>query len=337
MVAGLLILLGGCQCQQKKPTTDETQNNDPHITSFTASSETVIAECNTTLQVEAADPDGDNLSYAYKLKSGGGNLADSSSETIVFTAPNSSGSVTIEVEVTDGRGGRAAKTLTISVQSWNLIFQDDFNRANGAIGNSWSTAVDSTAGTPLSPEIQQTDYVVGSSDMGGRLWARVYRNSENYSTANNYQITAKYQNNNGDQIIDHIVGFSLFSANTSFYNAGAKNYNGTCVAFSVYDGSSADGKIKILTGTSEAASTNFTFTPAQDYQVKIQVIDTTVKVKVWQDGSTEPETWTLQHDVGTLQNDGNYLTLFAVLGSEDGAPQYSAQFHIDDVAVYEIN
>jgi hypothetical protein len=87
-------------------------NSDPVIRSFTASSYILIVEDSTDLEVEAFDPDGDQLVYEYTASDG---RISGSGNSVEFIAPDAEGMVTVEVIVTDGKGGEARNSLIIDV------------------------------------------------------------------------------------------------------------------------------------------------------------------------------------------------------------------------------
>jgi hypothetical protein len=66
-----------------------------------------------TVSVAATDPDGDSLSYQWSVA--GGTIEDSSTNPIKWTTPNTPGDYDITVEASDGNGGTATKTETVTV------------------------------------------------------------------------------------------------------------------------------------------------------------------------------------------------------------------------------
>jgi hypothetical protein len=63
--------------------------------------------------ISASDPDGDSLSYSWSVT--GGSIADTASNPIQWRTPGSAGSYTINVSISDGRGGSITKTKTVTV------------------------------------------------------------------------------------------------------------------------------------------------------------------------------------------------------------------------------
>lgn len=85
-----------------------------------------------TVIADAADPDGDALTYAWNAAAG--NLANRSNRQSPWTAPMQEGPVPITVTVNDGKGGTATDAVTIQVVRpavKEFIFEDvhfDFDR-----------------------------------------------------------------------------------------------------------------------------------------------------------------------------------------------------------------
>jgi M6 family metalloprotease-like protein len=92
------------------------QNHAPVIDSISADSANLTLPATTTVHVTASDVDGDDLSYNWSLASGPaavtfgtGNAADS---TVTFTQL---GTYTLQAVVTDGNGGEATDSVSITV------------------------------------------------------------------------------------------------------------------------------------------------------------------------------------------------------------------------------
>lgn len=87
-------------------------NDPPVIESFSSSKRSAELEEVLTLVVEAFDPDGDRLDYEYDASSG--RIIGSGSE-IDFKVPDELGEVTVEVTVSDGKGGEDFDMISIEV------------------------------------------------------------------------------------------------------------------------------------------------------------------------------------------------------------------------------
>jgi hypothetical protein len=89
-------------------------NHWPVITGLKAEPEGVLLFGNCRITCNATDYDGDQLSYNWLAS--GGNITGTG-ESVNWTAPNSAGSYNVTVMVTDGRGGKAMKQITITVRT----------------------------------------------------------------------------------------------------------------------------------------------------------------------------------------------------------------------------
>ena len=99
-------------------------NSNPLITSLLPTKSTVHLMESITVTCTASDPDGDTLSYQWKACSGTlcgnpykpcGSIV-STGKSITWTAPSSgTGMCTIEVTVSDGRGGTATSSIQINI------------------------------------------------------------------------------------------------------------------------------------------------------------------------------------------------------------------------------
>lgn len=74
----------------------------------------VEVEDEVRLRANASDPDNDPLSYSWSAPRGRF-IGSTSEATVRWRAPDQAGSVQIRVEVTDGRGGSAARSATVRV------------------------------------------------------------------------------------------------------------------------------------------------------------------------------------------------------------------------------
>ncbi len=116
LIAVAMLFSGACTLLPQPtppPTTPPPPNLPPVIESVTAEKETeALSQFRVTCK--ASDVDGDILSYHWSAD--GGVIKDGGS-SITWVAPEVPGSYTIKVVVTDGRGGEAIESTTISVAS----------------------------------------------------------------------------------------------------------------------------------------------------------------------------------------------------------------------------
>jgi hypothetical protein len=87
-------------------------NHPPVIDSLTTEPQKVKKAMTSTIKCLASDPDGDELSYTWSAN--GGNISGEGS-VVTWVAPNTFGTYTIIVTVTDGRGGETTKSIDIVV------------------------------------------------------------------------------------------------------------------------------------------------------------------------------------------------------------------------------
>ena len=93
------------------PAPPEPVNEAPVIVSLTANPQ-VQPQDKAQVVCEATDVDGDNLTYCWSCTDG---ILEGASATVTWTAPQTPGSYTVTVVVSDGKGGVAKKDLTITV------------------------------------------------------------------------------------------------------------------------------------------------------------------------------------------------------------------------------
>ena len=89
-----------------------TGNNSPVITSLNAEPPQLDPGGTTNITCVASDPEGDILSYQWQSTSGS---ISGVGNAVSWKAPNTDGDFVISVMINDGKGGNAAKQLTIIV------------------------------------------------------------------------------------------------------------------------------------------------------------------------------------------------------------------------------
>jgi hypothetical protein len=97
-------------------------NNNPVINDITLSSATILINKTYDVTASATDPDGDSLTYEWTVS--GGAINNDAANPMKWTTPNTAGDYTITVKVTDGKGGEATKSKTVSASapaSVNLV------------------------------------------------------------------------------------------------------------------------------------------------------------------------------------------------------------------------
>jgi len=90
------------------------ENRNPVINDISISSATIEINKNYDVTASATDPDGDNLTYKWTVS--GGAMNNDAANPMKWTTLNAAaGDYTIQVKVTDGKGGEATKSKTFSV------------------------------------------------------------------------------------------------------------------------------------------------------------------------------------------------------------------------------
>lgn len=114
----MLGALGACGSSSDDDGPAPAENSPPEISGLSADKDAILAPIGTTLlTVDANDPDGDTLEFAWEVTVGA--LAPGADDgTAVLTAPPDRGTATVTVTVTDGNGGEATETLDVSVVGW---------------------------------------------------------------------------------------------------------------------------------------------------------------------------------------------------------------------------
>ena len=96
----------------KQLTIGVVANQPPVIDSLTVERERVRRAMTSTIECIASDPDGDKLDYVWSVD--GGSISGEG-RIATWVAPNTFGTYTVTVTVTDGRGGQAIETIDIVV------------------------------------------------------------------------------------------------------------------------------------------------------------------------------------------------------------------------------
>ena len=93
-------------------------NTAPVITALSASPASILETATSTITATASDADGDGLSYAWGSSGGG---VSGSGASVTFTPPDVAAQTVFEVwvSVSDGNGGSAADTVSVTVDAVN--------------------------------------------------------------------------------------------------------------------------------------------------------------------------------------------------------------------------
>ena len=91
------------------------ENKNPVIAAINLSEANPAVDEQYAVTADASDPDGDDLEYKWSVSAGGGTIANNTTNPMQWTTPNTAGTYTIEVTVTDTKGGSATETKDVNV------------------------------------------------------------------------------------------------------------------------------------------------------------------------------------------------------------------------------
>ena len=97
-----------------EPTATAQPNQPPAIIGLVADPASLVPGDGSTVSCEASDPEGDTLNYAWEYT--GGTLQGTGS-TVTWIAPSVAKAYTVKVVVSDGKGGSANQSITITVSA----------------------------------------------------------------------------------------------------------------------------------------------------------------------------------------------------------------------------
>jgi len=100
-------LTWGCGSENRNPDVSDISTPDP-----------LYVSSQYDVSVNASDPDGDSLTYAWTVS--GGSINNAATNPIKWTAPAAAGSYSIQVKITDGKGGETTKSKTVTVQQSSI-------------------------------------------------------------------------------------------------------------------------------------------------------------------------------------------------------------------------
>jgi len=147
----------------KVTTTKEIQvasNDSPVINSVTLNPTIIQVEETATITVDASDPEGDSLIYAYSVSNGS---ISGTGSSVTYTAPSSTGTYTIEVTVSDGSNNVSTyKEITVTPVVWQQTY-------TGGEGQRVFETVD---GSYLA--VDDSFQVVKVDSKGNKLWSNDY-------------------------------------------------------------------------------------------------------------------------------------------------------------------
>jgi len=110
---------------------DGTFNFPPRIDTAVASTGTIAAGGQVTLDVTVSDPDGDPTTQLWSAAAG--SFSSTTNVHTIWTAPNSTGDQTITITVNDNRGGTATLSLTVHVTAGSTYYALQFDGSTGCV------------------------------------------------------------------------------------------------------------------------------------------------------------------------------------------------------------
>ena len=216
----------------------------------------------------------------------------------------SAGKYTATLTVTDTQGNTGTATAVVNVSS-GLLVQDTFTRANQT---AWGIASNGMVWSPSSSAMSIAGNEGVISNTASSLFATLG--------------TGTTQDANG------LVRFSVASASDTAGIALRMQSNGN-VYLSRYDGA-GHLQFEYKTGTSWTHVATVNFAPALNafYWMRFQVQGTSVSMKVWAYGTTEPAAWTWSGTASGI-NSAGLMGLYAYAAS--GTPVQFDNFSVSAV------
>jgi len=104
-------------------------NSAPSVSAVTVSPASVSRGQSAAVTVTANDPDGDPLTYSYRVSGG---TIQGAGANVTWTAPNAAGTYSITVTVADVQGGTAERTVNVSVTATFTLTLNSTGTTSGA-------------------------------------------------------------------------------------------------------------------------------------------------------------------------------------------------------------
>ena len=115
------VMVAAAACSSKEaaqptptPTSTVQANQPPEIIGLVADPASLVPGDGSTVSCEAADPDGDTLNYTWEYTGG---MLQGTGSTVTWIAPSVAKTYTVKVIVSDGKGGSANQSVTVTVSA----------------------------------------------------------------------------------------------------------------------------------------------------------------------------------------------------------------------------
>ena len=269
----------------------------------------------------SSDADGTVASYAWDFGDGSNGTGATASHTYA-----ADGTYTVRLTVTDGQGATGTTTTSVTAVGDPSAARDAFGRT---VTGGWGTADRGGAWT-LSGTLSRYSVAAGagSVSLGVGASAKPMLNAVSITDTDFSTVfTTDKAPTGGGQYVSlvgrSVAGGSEYRAKLLLASTGAVTAYLTRV----------DAGTEVSLGS--AVVPGLTYTAGTKYQVRFQAVGTsptTLRVKVWPQGQTEPSAWVLSRTDSTaaLQTAGSVGFYQYVSGSATNAP---VVFTVDDVWV----
>jgi PKD repeat protein len=252
------------------------------------------------------DPDGSIVSYSWNW----GDLTPNGSGGTASHTYAAAGDYTVTLTVTDNRGGTDTATATVSVAAPTVFARDDFGRT---VANGWGTADVGGAWTlGGAASAWSVSGGMGRLSLNTGQGYTAYQSSVNSSSTEVAGVVTSDKAPTGGGQYVSIIGRRVSA--TADYRAKFRMAAGGAVA--VWLTRNASGAETVL---SSATLAGVSYQAGDQLRVRLQVTGTaptTVRVKLWENGTPEPASWNLTSTDNTagFQTTGS-AGLYAYLSS----------------------
>jgi len=225
------------------------------------------------------------------------------------------------------------------------IFSENFDRSDGSPENGWTVDVETDtyrtepqysmsithlqidSGSLYAKGSNFTDYGVYSYASSGM---KIYRNGENYSSENlPFKMEFSFYYNWGDAAMWLSIIKLRFLLCSGLASDGS---DGTGV-FVTVNYNSGVSRVGVVKNNSEVSYMDYSFNTNTWYCFKTEMYTNEMKIKVWKQTDSEPESWTVTSETSFAES-GNNLNIFCYLENY-GTTVYGSwnEIRIDDLLI----